>query len=72
MLKRIFDCACALLGLVVLSPFLGLIALAVKASDGGSVFYRGLRTGFTGKQFRIWKFRTMVVDAEKTGKMSLS
>jgi len=66
-LKRLFDCMCALLGLVVLSPLLGLIALAVKASDGGFVFYRGLRTGFKGKQFRIWKFRTMVVDAEKTG-----
>lgn len=67
MLKRIFDCTCAILGLVVLSPLLGLIALAVKASDGGPVFYRGLRTGLNGRQFRIWKFRTMVVDAERTG-----
>ena len=67
MLKRVFDGSCAFLGLVVLSPLLGLITLAVKASDGGPVFYRGLRTGLNGRQFRIWKFRTMVVDAEKSG-----
>jgi lipopolysaccharide/colanic/teichoic acid biosynthesis glycosyltransferase len=66
-LKRFFDFVCVFLGLVVLSPLLGLIALVVKVSDGGPVFYRGLRTGLNGRQFRIWKFRTMVVDAEKTG-----
>ena len=67
MLKRVFDGACALLGLVVLSPLLGLVAFMVKASDGGPVLYCGLRTGLNGKPFRIRKFRTMVVDAEKTG-----
>jgi lipopolysaccharide/colanic/teichoic acid biosynthesis glycosyltransferase len=67
MLKRLFDFVCTLLGLVVLSPLLGLIAFAVKLSDGGPVLYRGLRSGLNGKAFRIWKFRTMVVDAEKTG-----
>jgi len=67
MLKRVFDVAGSFVGLVVLAPVLGLIALAVKGSDGGPVFYRGLRTGLNGRQFRIWKFRTMVVDAEKTG-----
>jgi len=66
-LKRLFDFVCVFLGLVVLAPLLGLVALLVKLSDGGPVFYRGLRTGLKGKLFRIWKFRTMVVDAEKTG-----
>ena len=66
-LKRLFDFACTFLGLVVLSPLLGVIALVVKLSDGGPVFYRGRRTGLNGRVFRIWKFRTMVVDAEKTG-----
>jgi len=67
MLKRALDIVCASLGLVVLSPALGVVALAVKLGDGGPVFYRGLRTGLNGRQFRICKFRTMVVDAEKTG-----
>jgi lipopolysaccharide/colanic/teichoic acid biosynthesis glycosyltransferase len=66
-LKRFFDFVCAFLGLVFLSPLLGLIALMVKVSDGGPVFYRGLRTGLNGRAFRIRKFRTMLVDAEKTG-----
>lgn len=67
MLKRALDVVASFVGLAVLSPLLGLIALAVKASDGGPVIYRGLRTGLSGRQFRIWKFRTMVVDAENTG-----
>ena len=67
MLKRVFDATCAFLGLVVLSPVLGLVALMVKASDRGPVFYRGLRTGLSGRVFRMLKFRTMVVDAEKSG-----
>jgi len=66
-LKRAFDFACVLPGLVLLSPVLAIAALAVKLGDGGPVFYGGLRTGLNGKRFRIWKFRTMVVDAEKTG-----
>jgi len=67
MRKRVFDGTCASLGLVVLSPLLGIIALVVKLSDGGPVFYRGLRTGLNGRQFRMCKLRTMKVDAEKTG-----
>jgi len=63
----VFDGTCAFLGLLVLSPVLGLVALLVKLSDGGPVLYRGLRTGLNGRQFRICKFRSMVVDAEKTG-----
>lgn len=67
MLKRTFDCTCAFLALVVLSPLLGILALAVKLGDQGPVFYRGVRTGLNGEQFRVFKFRTMVVDAEETG-----
>jgi len=62
-----FDVVCAFFGLVVLSPLLGVLALVVKLGDRGPVFYRGVRTGLNGKQFRVLKFRTMVVDAEKTG-----
>jgi len=72
MLKRLFDITASTVGLLVLSPFLVLIALRVRFEDGGPVFYRGLRVGLHGKTFRIFKFRTMVVDAEKIGGSSTS
>ncbi|MCK9197439.1 MAG: sugar transferase [Syntrophales bacterium] len=68
--KRFFDIVAATLGLVFLSPFLLWIAWLVRREDGGPVFYRGVRVGLHGKPFRIFKFRTMVVDAEKTGVLS--
>jgi len=72
MLKRIFDILFSSLGLVILSPFLIPIAIIIKVHDGGSVFYRGERTGQHGKMFRIYKYRTMIVDAEITGVLSTS
>ena len=48
-------------------PLLFLVAVAVKLSSPGPVFYRGLRTGRHGVPFRLFKFRTMVVDAESKG-----
>jgi len=67
MLKRAFDFLGAVLGLLVLGPlFLG-IALAVKHHDGGPVFYRTHRVGRYGQLFRLIKFRTMMVDADKVG-----
>jgi len=70
--KRFFDIAAATLGLVFLSPFLLWIAWLIRREDGGPVFYRGVRVGLRGKLFRIFKFRTMVVDAEKMGASSTS
>lgn len=67
-LTRTFDLLAALLGLLVLLPFLALVALLVKLQDGGPVFYRQERVGRGGRPFRIWKFRTMVVDADRVGK----
>jgi lipopolysaccharide/colanic/teichoic acid biosynthesis glycosyltransferase len=55
------------LGLMVIFPLLLTIGLLIKLEDIGPVFYRGLRVGRYGKPFRIFKFRTMIVDAEKTG-----
>jgi lipopolysaccharide/colanic/teichoic acid biosynthesis glycosyltransferase len=66
-MKRLFDLAAALVGLVVLSPLMGMISLLIKGGDRGPIFYRGRRVGRFGKPFRIFKFRTMVVDAEKRG-----
>src|SRR5215217_6166451 len=65
--KRIFDMAAAGAGLALLSPLLVTIGLAVKAYDGGPIFYRAIRVGKDGHLFRLYKFRTMVVDADRQG-----
>lgn len=72
MCKRLFDIATSLIGLAILSPILFIIAYKIKNEDGGPVFYRGERVGLHGQVFRIFKFRTMVVDAEKRGVSSTS
>ena len=51
----------------MLSVPLGLVAVLIKKEDGGPVFYRGVRVGKHGEPFRIFKFRTMVMNAEKLG-----
>jgi lipopolysaccharide/colanic/teichoic acid biosynthesis glycosyltransferase len=66
-MKRIFDIVCSASGLVTLSPLLLWIAWRIQREGRGSVFYRGYRVGFCGKPFRIYKFRTMVVNAENLG-----
>lgn len=65
--KRLFDIASSSVALVVLSPVLLLIAIGIKITSPGPVFYRGVRSGRFGKSFRILKFRTMVVDAASLG-----
>ncbi len=72
MLKRLFDIVLSSIGLVVFLPLTATIMTLIKKEDGGSVFYRGKRVGFHGKPFRIYKFRTMVVNAEKLGGPSTS
>jgi lipopolysaccharide/colanic/teichoic acid biosynthesis glycosyltransferase len=69
-MKRIFDLAMATVGLAVLGPLLVWIAWKIRAEDGGPVFYRGVRVGLHGKPFRIFKFRSMVVDADRIGPSS--
>jgi lipopolysaccharide/colanic/teichoic acid biosynthesis glycosyltransferase len=66
-MKRMFDIFWAVVGLIILGPLLGWIAWRIYREDGGPVFYRGERVGLNGKPFRIFKFRTMVVDADKIG-----
>ncbi len=65
--KRLFDVAGAGLGLILMLPLGLLICLCVKLADGGPVFYRQVRVGRWGRPFRIWKFRSMVVGAERMG-----
>ncbi|MBR5301424.1 MAG: sugar transferase [Clostridia bacterium] len=67
MLKRAMDIIISGGALLVIWPVLLLIALAIKIDDPGPVFYRQVRVGRGGKEFRIFKFRTMIVDADKKG-----
>lgn len=55
------------LGLVLLAPLGLMIACAIKLAGSGPVFYRQTRIGYLGRPFRIWKFRTMIVNADKLG-----
>jgi lipopolysaccharide/colanic/teichoic acid biosynthesis glycosyltransferase len=66
--KRIFDVFCTSLGLAILWPIFVVIAVLIKLDDRGPVFFRQERIGLNGKPFGMWKFRTMVTDAEKLGK----
>lgn len=67
MSKRIFDIVFTLIGLALLWPILLCTALAIKWTSKGPVFYRGERVGYQGQLFKIFKFRTMVVNADKIG-----
>jgi lipopolysaccharide/colanic/teichoic acid biosynthesis glycosyltransferase len=64
-LKRGFDVALSSIGLLISSSLWLLIAILVKREDGGPVFYTQTRTGRNGVPFRVLKFRSMVVDAER-------
>ena len=64
MAKRALDIVGAFLGIIVLSPLVLAIAIAIKLNDRGPVFFRQTRVGQDGKHFKVFKFRTMVVDAE--------
>lgn len=65
--KRLIDVGAALFGLILLLPFLLFIALRVKLSSKGAIFYSQERIGYKGKPFTMYKFRSMVSDAEKDG-----
>ena len=72
MVKRLFDVVVSGLALLVLSPLMLLVAVAIKLSDSGPVFYRQTRLTKDGKEFEIIKFRSMRQDAEKDGVARLS
>ena len=63
--KRFFDVVLSVLALVVLSPLFLITAIAIKLDSEGEVFYSQLRVGKDGKLFRMYKFRSMCVDADK-------
>ena len=63
-LKRVIDFILSLLGLVILSPVLLVVAIAIKLDSKGPVFFKDKRIGKGGKDITVYKFRTMYVDAE--------
>jgi len=65
--KRAFDIVVSAVVVTLFSPLLGLIALAIKLDDGGPVLYVDKRAGKNGKSFNMYKFRSMVQGAERTG-----
>lgn len=67
-LKRAMDIAISTIGLIVASPVMLAVAIAIKLEDKGPVFYKQKRVTLNGKEFDILKFRSMIVDAEKDGK----
>lgn len=67
MLKRIFDLFASALGLIILSPLFALIALLIRLTSPGPVFYRARRVGQGGREFTLYKFRSMVADADRRG-----
>jgi Undecaprenyl-phosphate galactose phosphotransferase WbaP len=64
-LKRFFDVAIGLLLIIFLLPLMAAICIAIKFSSPGPIFYGHRRIGRGGKTFRVWKFRSMFIDAEK-------
>lgn len=71
MLKRIFDVLSSISGLVLLLPLFLLIAMWIKIDSKGPIFFRQQRVGRFGESFLIHKFRTMRVDSEKAGRLTV-
>ena len=70
-MKRLIDIIVSGLGLLILSPVLLILSLLVVIDSPGGVFFRGVRVGIDGKDFRIFKFRSMVPDCEGKGKWNV-
>lgn len=66
-MKRLFDILCSFIGLLLLQPLFVVTAIMIKVDSQGPVFFRQGRVGKNFRRFMIYKFRTMVVDAEKNG-----
>jgi lipopolysaccharide/colanic/teichoic acid biosynthesis glycosyltransferase len=70
-LKRLFDVVCSLIGLIILSPLFLVLSIVITITSPGGVFFRGVRVGQHGKPFKIFKFRSMIKDAEGKGKWNV-
>ena len=71
MLKRLFDIIASLTGIIILLPFFVIICLMMIVSCGFPLFYLQSRVGKNGKDFKLFKFRTMYLDADKKGLLTV-
>lgn len=71
MAKRLFDIIFSILGIVILSPFLLIISVLILFTSAGGAFYRQIRVGKNGNEFKVFKFRTMRKDADKSGSLTV-
>lgn len=71
MLKRTFDIVASFMGLVILSPLFLAMAVWIKCDSRGPVFYRQSRVGRGNRDFRLYKFRSMYVDSDKKGLLTV-
>jgi lipopolysaccharide/colanic/teichoic acid biosynthesis glycosyltransferase len=70
-LKRLFDIICSLAGIIILSPLLLVLYLAVAVNSGFPVFYLQTRVGRNNKDFKLFKFRSMYLDSDKKGLLTV-
>lgn len=66
-LKRVLDLVLTIIGTIIISPLMLVIAIAIKLSSEGPILFKQERLGYHGKVFKIYKFRTMIVNAENIG-----
>lgn len=71
MLKRPFDIMMSLIGLIALLPLFIIVAIWIKLDSKGKIFFRQIRVGLNGELFQIHKFRTMVVNSEQKGGLTI-
>jgi len=70
-MKRLFDIFFSLIGIIILSPFLLLFSLLIILDSKGGIFYKQIRVGKDGKDFYLFKFRSMRTDADKKGLLTV-
>ena len=71
MLKRGFDVVSSLIGIIFLFPFLVILWISIQLESSGGGFYRQVRVGKNGIDFRLWKFRTMQTGSDKKGLLTI-
>ena len=71
MLKRIFDIISSLFGLILLSPFMIIIAILIKLDSKGPVFFKQIRVTKNGREFKIFKYRTMKIGSDKYSQITI-
>ena len=71
MLKRIFDITLSLFGLIILLPFMLIIAILIKLDSKGPVFFKQIRVTKNGREFKIFKYRTMRVGSDKYSQITV-